>query len=261
MSDPGLAGLLSRVVERERVLVVEDDLRVQRVLELALTHEGYHVLTAGDGEQALVAMAREPVDVVLLDVMLPGQDGLDVCRQLRQRGDLPVIMVTARSDSRDVVAGLEAGADDYVTKPLVAEVLAARIRALLRRARPHGDRPLTLGPLTVRPDLGEAELAGHPVALTKTEMRLLTELLAAKGGLVTREQLLERVWGYDYFGDTRLLDVHVHRLRMKVEEDPAHPQLVRTVRGLGYRVPTAAEWPEPGGRPPLLGEGGHPRPG
>jgi DNA-binding response OmpR family regulator len=155
---------------------------------------------------------------------------------LRTRGDLPIIIVSARSDSSDVVAGLEAGADDYVTKPLVASELAARIRALLRRRRPSGDgHVLRLGPLEIHPEEETVARDGVPVHLTRTEFGLLIELVAARGRVVSREDLLRRVWGYDYFGDTRLLDVHIRRLRRKVERDPDAPECVLTVRGRGYK--------------------------
>ncbi|UJW31579.1 response regulator transcription factor [Saccharothrix sp. AJ9571] len=217
------------------VLLVEDDERIREALGLSLADHGFEVVEAGSGEQALSVVESTPVDVVLLDLMLPGIDGMDVCRSLRSRGDLPIIMVTARTDTRDVIDGLEAGADDYVTKPLVAGELAARIRALLRRRGP-GRPELVVGALRIHPNTGEVERSGEPLHLTRTEFRLLAELAAAGGDVVTREQLLQRVWGYDYFGDTRLLDVHIRRLRRKVETDPDEPALVLTVRGVGYRV-------------------------
>jgi DNA-binding response OmpR family regulator len=220
------------------VLLVEDEPRVRRSLRLALEDEGYQVLEAGTGAEGIAELKGTDVDVVLLDVMLPDGDGFAVCRELRRTDDVPVIMVTARTDSHDVVAGLEAGADDYVTKPLVAKELSARIRALLRRADPAAStgRRLTYGDLTIAMDDGVVELAGHPVALTRTEFRLLAELAMARGALRSREQLLERVWGYGYFGDSRLVDVHIRRLRTKVEHDPANPRHVVTARGLGYRL-------------------------
>ena len=219
----------------DRLLLVEDDPRIRGALVLGLADEGYEVVEAGSGESALRMLDREDVDVVLLDLMLPGMDGFAVCRAVRARGDLPIIMITARGGAEDVIRGLEAGADDYVTKPVGASELAARIRALLRRARP--EKPvLTAGDLRIHPDRGTATRQGVDVHLTLTELRLLSELAAAGGSVVTREQLLERVWGYDYFGDTRLLDVHVRRLRRKVEEDPGAPRLVLTVRGVGYRL-------------------------
>ncbi|MCE6996106.1 response regulator transcription factor [Saccharothrix sp. S26] len=219
------------------VLLVEDDEHIRQALGLALGDEGFAVTDAVSGEDALELLAVTEPDVVLVDLMLPGVDGLEVCRTLRARGDLPIIIVTARADAADVIAGLEAGADDYVTKPLVASVLAARIRALLRR-RGGGrqDEVLSVGGLEIRPDVGTVHREGVEVRLTRTEFRLLVELASAGGRIVTREQLLQRVWGYDYFGDTRLLDVHIRRLRRKVEVDPDEPALVLTVRGTGYRL-------------------------
>ncbi len=220
-----------------RLLMVEDDERIRLALGLALADEGCAVVEAPTGEAALAVVEHAAIDVVLLDLMLPGVDGLEVCRTLRSRGDLPIIIVSARSDSSDVVAGLEAGADDYVTKPLVAGELAARIRALLRRRRPPaGGSVLRLGPLEIRPEEGTVSCDGEPVHLTRTELGLLVELAAAGGRVVSREDLLRRVWGYDYFGDTRLLDVHIRRLRRKVERDPDNPDRVLTVRGRGYRA-------------------------
>jgi len=178
------------------------------------------------------------VDVVLLDLMLPGMDGFDVCRTLRARGGLPIIIVSARTDTSDVISGLEAGADDYVTKPLVASELAARIRALLRRRRPSepGSTVLRSGDVELFPEEDRVLRDGTEVHLTRTEFGLLLELMSADGRVVSREDLLRRVWGYDYFGDTRLLDVHVRRLRRKVERDPDDPRCVLTARGRGYRV-------------------------
>jgi DNA-binding response OmpR family regulator len=221
------------------VLVVEDDVRIRRIVAMSLRAEAFEVLEAGTGEEGLAALRERDVDVVLLDLMLPGIDGIEVCRQVRRTSDTPVIMVTARSDSHDVIAGLEAGADDYVTKPFVARELSARIRALVRRARGPGLRPrLTVGDLEISPQEGTVTRDGRPLALTRTEFRLLTELAAEAGRVFSREELLERVWGYDYFGDSRLVDVHVRRLRKKVERDPGNPTVVTTVRGMGYRIPT-----------------------
>lgn len=221
-----------------RLLLVEDDERIRQALGLALADEGCEVVEAGSGEEAFDLLETTRVDVVLLDLMLPGVDGLDVCRTLRARGDLPIIIVSARADSADVIEGLEAGADDYVTKPLVASELAARIRALLRRRHPAdaARRSLVVGEIEIFPDEEVVRRAGTQVHLTRTEFRLLVELAAAEGRVVTREELLKRVWGYDYFGDTRLLDVHIRRLRRKVERDPDAPESVLTVRGRGYKV-------------------------
>jgi two-component system, OmpR family, response regulator MtrA len=221
-----------------QLLLVEDDERIRMALGLALADEGCQVVEAASGEQALDLLAGTPVDVVLLDLMLPGIDGLQVCRTLRARGGLPIIIVSARTDTSDVIAGLEAGADDYVTKPLVAGELAARIQALLRRRRPSdaGSAVLRSGDVELFPEEDRVLRDGTEVHLTRTEFGLLLELMSAGGRVVSREDLLRRVWGYDYFGDTRLLDVHVRRLRRKVEHDPDDPQCVLTVRGRGYRV-------------------------
>ncbi len=221
-----------------RILTVEDDERIQAAMRMALEDEGYTVVEAASGEEALEAFARRPADVVLIDLMLPGIDGFEVCRSLRRQSDVPIVMVTARADTHDVVAGLEAGADDYVTKPFVPKELAARIRALLRRARSAEHTPTTMvfGDLEISPDAGEVLRGGERISLTKTEFRLLCELAGSPGRVFSREQLLEKVWGYDYFGDGRLVDVHVRRLRTKVEADAAHPRYVVTARGLGYKL-------------------------
>ncbi|MCW0212537.1 MAG: response regulator transcription factor [Pseudonocardia sp.] len=237
---PSARPLLPGGGQRDRVLLVDDDDRIRRALSLALDDEGFAVSTAASGEDALTGLARDSVDLVLLDLMLPGVDGLTVCRQLRAQGDLPIIIITARTDSVDVIDGLEAGADDYVTKPIVAGELAARIRALLRRRRPGTNAThLRVGDIDISPDEGRVRSlggGGTEVHLTRTEFRLLVELVAADGRVVTREDLLRRVWGYDYLGDTRLLDVHIRRLRRKIEPDPDEPTLIVTVRGAGYRA-------------------------
>jgi DNA-binding response OmpR family regulator len=220
-----------------RLLIVEDDERIRASMRLALEDEGYEVDEAASGETGLERFAEQPADVVLIDLMLPGMDGFECCRHLRRTSAVPVIMVTARTDTHDVVAGLEAGADDYVTKPFVAKELAARIRALLRRAR-SVDEPsvLTFGEIEVRPDEGTVQRAGEEVHCTRTEFRLLCELATNPGKVLSREQLLDRVWGYDYFGDGRLVDVHIRRLRTKIEPDPANPRHILTVRGMGYKL-------------------------
>ncbi len=170
--------------------------------------------------------------------MLPGIDGFDVCRAIRRASDVPIVMVTARADTHDVVAGLEAGADDYLTKPFAPKELSARIRALLRRARSAdpGAPQMVFGDLEIIPEEGVVRLAGTDVHLTKTEFRLLVELATNPGRVLSREVLLERVWGYGYFGDGRLVDVHIRRLRTKIEPDPANPRYVVTIRGLGYKL-------------------------
>jgi DNA-binding response OmpR family regulator len=221
-----------------RILSVEDDERIRTAVKLALEDEGWAVIEAATGEDALLQFQREPADVVLIDIMLPGIDGFEVCRSIRRSSDVPIVMVTARADTHDVVAGLEAGADDYLTKPFAPKELSARIRALLRRARtsevssPH----LRFGDLEIVPEEGVVRRNGRDVHLTKTEFRVLVELAQSPGRVFSREVLLERIWGYGYFGDGRLVDVHVRRLRTKVEADPANPRHVVTVRGLGYKL-------------------------
>ena len=221
-----------------RILSVEDDERIRTAVKLALEDEGWTVDEATDGEGAIAAFGRAPADVVLIDIMLPGIDGFEVCRQIRRQSDVPIIMVTARADTHDVVAGLEAGADDYLTKPFVPKELSARIRALLRRSRSTdpGVSRLKYGDLEIIPQEGVVTLAGEQLHLTKTEFRLLVELATNQGRVFSREALLERVWGHGYFGDGRLVDVHIRRLRTKVEADPANPRHVVTVRGLGYKL-------------------------
>jgi DNA-binding response OmpR family regulator len=221
-----------------RILIVEDDERIRSSMRLALEEEGYSVDGVGSGEEAVARFAAEPYELVLIDLMLPGIDGFEACRSLRRVSTVPVIMVTARSDTHDVVAGLEAGADDYVTKPFVAKELAARIRALLRRSRheDEGSAVLSFGDVEIEPEAGVVRRAGEEVHCTRTEFRLLCELANHPGKVLSREQLLERVWGYDYFGDGRLVDVHVRRLRTKVEPDPASPRFILTVRGMGYKL-------------------------
>jgi DNA-binding response OmpR family regulator len=221
------------------LLLVDDEPRIRRVLRLALEDEGYQVAEAANGYDALTALRRQSPDVVLLDLMLPDRDGFTVCREIRRTSDVPVIMVTARTDSHDVVAGLEAGADDYVTKPLVAKELSARIRALLRRVEPANARQpdlLVIGDLRIDVPGAEVTRAGAVLPLTRTEFKLLAELAGAEGKVLSREQLLSKVWGYGYFGDSRIVDVHIRRLRLKVEHDPASPKHLVTARGLGYRL-------------------------
>jgi DNA-binding response OmpR family regulator len=221
-----------------RVLVVEDDDRIRRALVLALEDEGYEVDEVPDAEGALESYGRSDPDVVLVDLVLPGMNGFDLCRELRKTSGVPIVVVTARSDTHDVVAGLEAGADDYVTKPFAVKELTARIRSLLRRTAPPAAQndKLVFGAVEIEPGAGVVRRDGLAIELTKTEFRLLCELAAHAGIVLSREQLLERIWGYDYFGDARLVDAHIRRLRTKIEGDPSQPDLVVTVRGLGYKL-------------------------
>ena len=219
--------------------MVEDDERIRSSMRLALEDEGYEIEEAATGEDGLDLFASHPADVALIDLMLPGMDGFECCRALRRQSAVPIIIVTARTDTHDVVAGLEAGADDYVTKPFVTKELGARIRALLRRVRPAEEEPkvLTFGDLELVPEEGALRRRdGTEVHCTKTEFRLLCELATSPNKVLSREQLLDRVWGYDYFGDGRLVDVHVRRLRTKIEPDPALPRHIMTVRGMGYKL-------------------------
>jgi two-component system response regulator MtrA len=220
-----------------RILFVEDDPSIREVTALGLRAAGFEVTTATDGREALARFAAEQPDAVILDVMLPAIDGLAVCRAIRANSATPVIMLTARTDTADVVAGLEAGADDYVRKPFEMPELLARLRAALRRAAPSGESAtITLGPLTIDEAAHTVHRAGAEIALSHTEFRLLVELARRPGQVFTRELLLDRIWGYDYLGDSRLVDVAVQRLRAKVETDPANPDVILTVRGSGYKA-------------------------
>ena len=220
-----------------QVLLVEDDPGVAELLALALTALGHVVTTAGDGLAGLAAAAANPFDVMLLDVMMPGIDGFETARRLRASSLLPIIMLTARSDPFDIVAGLECGADDYVTKPAEPRVLDARIKAVLRRATPGTPvATLRLGSLCIDTRAMIVTRDGEPIALTPTELRLLVELAEHRGQVLSRHQLLQRVWGYGYAGDSRLVDAVVQRLRAKIEPTPAHPNYLHTVRGIGYRM-------------------------
>ncbi|MEU1207687.1 response regulator transcription factor [Nocardia sp. NPDC056611] len=224
------------------VLIVEDEESLADPLAFLLRKEGFEVTVVGDGPSALAEFDRSGADIVLLDLMLPGMSGTDVCKQLRVRGSVPVIMVTARDSEIDKVVGLELGADDYVTKPYSSRELIARIRAVLRRGA--GEEPdngsetavLEAGPVRMDVDRHTVQVNGKAVTLPLKEFDLLEYLLRNSGRVLTRGQLIDRVWGADYVGDTKTLDVHVKRLRSKIEADPAKPEHLVTVRGLGYKL-------------------------
>lgn len=221
-----------------RVLIVEDEESLADPLAYLLNKEGFETTVVTDGPSALAEFDRARPDIVLLDLMLPGMSGTDVCKQLRQRSSVPVIMVTARDSEIDKVVGLELGADDYVTKPYSARELIARIRAVLRRgaeAEDIGDTVLEAGPVRMDIERHIVAVDGGQISLPLKEFELLEYLMRNKGRVLTRGQLIDRVWGSDYVGDTKTLDVHVKRLRSKVEADPANPSLIVTVRGLGYK--------------------------
>ncbi|MBM3656670.1 MAG: response regulator transcription factor [Actinobacteria bacterium] len=222
-----------------QVLLVEDDAGIRAALSLALEDEGYDIMQAPDGRTGLSLAASEQPDLVLLDLRLPDVSGFEVCREIRQKSNVPIIIVTAQTDTHDLVAGLEAGADDYVTKPVNTKELAARIRAALRRlVREVSGRSLDVsrfGDIELHREAGIVKKAGVEVPLTKTELRLLIEFADHPNMVLSRDQLLERVWGYDYLGDSRLVDAHIRRLRVKIEDSPNDPRYIITNRGLGYR--------------------------
>ena len=220
------------------VLLVEDDPDVRAMLRLLLEDENYRVLEAGDAERALERVESERPDLLLVDLKLPGQSGLDLVRVVRANSQVPIIVVTAQIDTHDVVAALELGADDYITKPFVPRELLARVRAALRRAQHAGAEPTSYqyGEVEIRPTEGVVLRDGAAVELTKTEYLLLLDLAQNAGLVMTRDVLLSRVWGYEYLGDGRLVDSHVSRIRNKIEPDPSNPTLIITVRGFGYKM-------------------------
>ena len=219
-----------------RILVVDDDIALAEMIGIVLQTEGFEVVDCADGAQALDVFHQVTPDLVLLDLMLPGMDGIEICRLIRRESDVPVVMLTARSDTADVVAGLEAGADDYVPKPFKPKELVARVRARLRGREDSAEEHVRLGDMSI-------DVAGHVVrrgdeeiSLTPLEFDLLVALARAPWKVFSREELLEKVWGYRHAADTRLVNVHVQRLRSKVERDPDKPEVVITVRGVGYRA-------------------------
>ena len=221
-----------------RILVVEDEESISDPLSYLLRKEGYDVAMAATGPEALAEFERSSTDLVLLDLMLPGLSGVDVCRSIRQRSSVPIIMLTAKDSEIDKVVGLEIGADDYITKPYSSRELLARIKAVLRRmSEPDDLVPATLevGPVRMDVERHTVSVNGGPTALPLKEFELLEMLLRNAGRVLTRMQLIDRVWGTDYVGDTKTLDVHVKRLRAKIEPDPANPRHIVTVRGLGYK--------------------------
>jgi two-component system, OmpR family, response regulator RegX3 len=234
------------MAEAQRILVVEDEESFVEALTVGLRHEGFDVDVARDGVAALQAFEAGKPDLVLLDVMLPKMSGVDVCRELRARSHVPIIMVTARSAEIDTVVGLEMGADDYVAKPFRLRELVARMRAVLRRSslqaeEEEPDGVLHVGPVRFDVSRHEVTVRGEPVALPLKEFELLGVLLANTGRVLSREMLIRKVWGQDYVGDTKTLDVHIKRLRAKIEAQPSVPTFIKTVRGLGYKFEDVSE--------------------
>jgi len=222
------------------ILVVDDEEPIQELIKFNLEKEGYEVITAIDGAGALKSIDEKRPDLVVLDIMLPGMNGLEICTQLRKDSkysDLPVIMLTAKGEEIDKVLGLEIGADDYITKPFSPRELLARIRARLRRMKPtEGENEIQRGELRMDLERFRVSIRGEYVELTPKEFELLRVLAAHPGKVYSRDELLERIWGYDYAGDTRTVDVHVRHLRQKVEKDPSNPEYIETLRGIGYRL-------------------------
>jgi len=220
------------------VLVVDDEEAIRNVVEAYLKAEGHSVLLAADGPEALTLFRRHLPDIVILDIMLPGLDGLEVLQQIRRLSNAYVLLLTAKSDEVDRVIGLTVGADDYITKPFSPRELAARVKVVLRRGRatsPGEVQVLSFRTLEIDLQRHEVKRYGQPVDLTSLEFKLLVTLAIHPGAVLSREQLLERVWGYDYGGEDRVVDVHVGHIRQKVEDDPADPQIICTVRGVGYK--------------------------
>src|SRR6201982_1580959 len=221
---------------RGRVLVVDDDAALSEMLTIVLRNEGFDSRVCPVGDRALAEFRDYKPDVVLLDLMLPGKDGIDVCKEIRAESGVPIVMLTAKSDTVDVVVGLESGADDYVVKPFQSKVLIARVRARLRRTDDPAPETLTIGDVSIDVAGHAVTRAGEPLNLTPLEFDLLVALARKPRQVFTREVLLEQVWGYRHAADTRLVNVHVQRLRAKIEKDPEHPEIVVTVRGVGYKA-------------------------
>lgn len=227
-------------VNGSKVLVVDDDVALAEMLQIVLQASGFETLWVGNGDEVLDAFRSFRPDLVLLDLMLPGCDGVTVCRDLRAESDVPIVMLTAKSDTSDVVEGLEAGADDYVAKPFKTQELLARVRTRLRRSVAAGEDAamLRIGDIVIDVDAHTVHRGEEPIALTPLEFDLLMALARKPRQAFTRELLLQEVWGYRHPGDTRLVNVHVQRLRSKIERDPEHPEIIVTVRGIGYRAGT-----------------------
>ncbi len=221
---------------KARVLVVDDDPALAEMLTIVLRGEGFDTTVVSDGSRALPALRELKPDLVLLDLMLPGMNGIDVCKAIRAESGVPVVMLTAKSDTVDIVLGLESGADDYVVKPFKPKELVARVRARMRRTESEPAEQLVIGDLTIDVPGHEVTRDGESIALTPLEFDLLVALARKPRQVFTREVLLEQVWGYRHAADTRLVNVHVQRLRSKVEKDPEHPEVVLTVRGVGYKA-------------------------
>ena len=221
---------------KSRVLVVDDDPALAEMLTIVLRGEGFDTAVVGDGTRALPAVRDLRPDVVLLDLMLPGMNGIDVCRAIRTESGVPIVMLTAKTDTVDIVLGLESGADDYVVKPFKPKELVARIRARVRRTETEPAEQLAIGDVSIDVPAHQVARAGEQIALTPLEFDLLVALARKPRQVFTREVLLEQVWGYRHAADTRLVNVHVQRLRSKVERDPEHPEVVLTVRGVGYKA-------------------------
>ena len=224
-----------------RILIVEDEASFHEALSFLLGKEGFTVSIAENGREALEKFARDGADLILLDLMIPEVSGIEVCRSIRTTSQVPIIMLTAKDAEIDKVVGLELGADDYVTKPYSSRELIARIKAVLRRGISDADlsadlEVISVGPIRLDTARHQASINGNPIALPLKEFELLEFLMRNSGRVLTRSQLIDRVWGGDYFGDTKTLDVHVKRLRAKIEIDPANPLLIQTIRGLGYKL-------------------------
>lgn len=223
-----------------RILVVDDDAPLAEMIGIVLRAEGYEVVDCYDGDEAFRAFQQYEPNLVLLDVMLPGKNGFEICEEIRRVSNVPIVMLTARSDTEDVVVGLEAGADDYVPKPFKPKELVARVRARLRGGAEVDEEQLQLGELQVDVSGHTVRREGEPISLTPLEFDLLVALARAPWRVFSREELLEQVWGYRHAADTRLVNVHVQRLRSKIERDPENPSLIITVRGVGYRAGTGS---------------------